>query len=410
MVVYFASLLEKRRTDPQDDMISALVHGKLRGTDEVSPAMIVGFGFTMVTGGNDTVTGALGGSLELLTQCPDQRARLVEDPTRLKTAVEEFLRLTSPVQGLARTATRDVEIEGRTIPQGRKVLLLYASANRDEREFGADAEACDVTRKIRRHVTFSYGPHHCIGAAMARLQLTVAIEELLRRCPEFAVDAAAGVYAPGPFVRRYVSLPFVAQGVLMAGWHREDRPDLAAGRILDAAEKAFIERGVSAAGMAEIAEAAGCSRGTLYRYFPNRHALHVGYVERAARVIQERVRAHVADFADPEARLVESILCAVREVRRNPGTAAWFAPSASGLGARMSQAPEVVETLVTSIATQPLSLPRLPDEASRLRARWIIRIIVSLLSSPGESEAEERALLERFVAPTLTGSEGGEDR
>ncbi len=211
MAVYFGSLAEKRRKEPGDDMISALVHGKLRGTEEVSPAMILGFGFTMVTGGNDTVTGALGGSLELLTKHPEQRALLLQDPSRMKTAVEEFLRLTSPVQGLARTTTRDVEIRDRKIPKGRKVLLLYASANRDEREFGEDAGECDITRKIRRHVTFSYGPHHCIGAAMARLQLTVAIEELLARCPGFAVDADAGVYAQGPFTRRYASLPFTAK-------------------------------------------------------------------------------------------------------------------------------------------------------------------------------------------------------
>ncbi len=211
MALYFGSLMEKRRTEPAEDMISALVHGKLRGTDAVSPAMIIGFGFTMVTGGNDTVTGALGGSLELLTKHPEQRARLLEDPSRMRTAIEELLRLTSPVQGLARTATRDVEIEGKTIPEGRKVLLLYASANRDEREFGEDAGDCDVTRRIRRHLTFSYGPHHCIGAALARLQLSVAIQELLARCPDFAVDAEAGVYAAGPFVRRYTSLPFTAK-------------------------------------------------------------------------------------------------------------------------------------------------------------------------------------------------------
>jgi cytochrome P450 len=119
------------------------------------------------------------------------------------------------VQGLARTTTRDVEIEGRTIRQGRKVMLLYASANRDEREFGADAETCDVARRVRRHLSFSYGPHHCIGAAVARLQARIALEELLARCPEFAVDAEAGRYAPGHFVRRFESLPFHAKGAAL---------------------------------------------------------------------------------------------------------------------------------------------------------------------------------------------------
>jgi hypothetical protein len=107
---------------------------------------------------------------------------------------------------------RDVEIEGKTIPAGRKTLLLYGSANRDEREYGADAGECDVTRKIRRHMTFSFGPHHCVGAAAARLQARVALRELLARCPNFTVDAAAGEYAGGAYVRRFRSLPFRANG------------------------------------------------------------------------------------------------------------------------------------------------------------------------------------------------------
>lgn len=213
MFVYFTGLIEKRRNDPGEDMISALVHGRLNTGEDVSPAKILGMGFTMVTGGNDTTTGLLGGALELLTRHPDQRALLLEDGARVPNAIEEFLRLTAPVQGLARTTTRDVEIDGTTIPKGRKTMLLYASANRDEREFGPTAEECDVTRKIKRLMTFSYGPHHCIGAAAARLQARIAIDELLARCPEFSVDADAGRYASGSFVRRYVSLPFNARGL-----------------------------------------------------------------------------------------------------------------------------------------------------------------------------------------------------
>ena len=212
MFGYFNSLIAKRRSEPGEDVISALVHGRLNTGEEVSLAKILGMGFTMVTGGNDTTTGLLGGALELLTRHPDQRALLLADPGRTTNAVEEFLRLTSPVQGLARTTTRAVEIEGRTIPEGRKVLLLYGSANRDEREFGPDAGGCDVTRRIKRILSFGYGPHHCIGAAAARLQARIAIEELLSRCPEFSVDPEAGRYAPGSFVRRYESLPFRAKG------------------------------------------------------------------------------------------------------------------------------------------------------------------------------------------------------
>lgn len=213
MFGYFQRLIDRRRTEPDDDMISMLVHGETDGAP-VSMAQILGFGFTMVTGGNDTTTGLLSGACELLVHHPEQRTLLIEDRTRLRDAIEEFLRLTSPVQGLARTTTRDVTLHARTIPAGRKVMLLYASANRDEREYGPTAEQCDVTRKARRHMSFSYGPHHCIGAAAARLQARVALEELLERCPRFDVDARAGRFASGSFVRRYESLPFSA-GVLV---------------------------------------------------------------------------------------------------------------------------------------------------------------------------------------------------
>jgi hypothetical protein len=212
MFGYFAGLIDQRRSAPADDMLSALVHGRLRSGEDVSPAKMLGVAFTMVTGGNDTIMGLLGEALALLTRHPAQRALLREDPARIPNAIEEFLRLSSPVQGLARTTTRDVPLAGKIIPQGRKVLLLYASANRDEREFGPDAEICDVSRKIRRHMSFSYGPHHCVGAAAARLQGRVVLEEMLARCPDFAVNAEAGCYAPGPFVRRFEHLPFRAKG------------------------------------------------------------------------------------------------------------------------------------------------------------------------------------------------------
>ena len=204
---YFSRLIDLRRREPGDDTISALVH---TGADDVPILQVLGFAFTMVTGGNDTTTGLLGVAAELLTRHLDQRARLLADPALLPGAVEELLRLSSPVQGLARTATRDVELHGRTIPAGRKVLLLYGAANRDPREFGPTADGFEVDRALATILTFSYGAHHCLGAAAARLQARVTLEELLARCPGFAVDHEAGTFAPGHFVRRYESLPFVA--------------------------------------------------------------------------------------------------------------------------------------------------------------------------------------------------------
>ena len=211
LFVYFTELIARRRAEPGDDTISHLVAAAATD-DDVDLMGVLGFAFTMVTGGNDTSTGLLGGASVLLTERPDQRARLLDDPGLVADAVDELLRLTAPVQGLARTTTRPVEIDGIEIPEGRKVLLLYGSANRDPRAYGPDADQLDVGRRPDKILTFGYGPHFCLGAAAARLQARVALEELLARAPRFAVDADAAVYAPGNFVRRHQSLPFVAEG------------------------------------------------------------------------------------------------------------------------------------------------------------------------------------------------------
>ena len=198
---YFAELVERRRREPGDDVVSHLVAAG------VGLLPILAFTFTMVTGGNDTTTGMLGGAVQLLHQRPDQRRLLARHPELVGDAVDEFLRLTSPVQGLARTTTRAVTVGGRSIPAGRKVLLLYASANRDEREYGPDAGELDVLRRPGNILTFSHGAHFCLGAAAARMQSRVALTELLTRCPEFEVDEDGIVWAGGSYVRRPLSVP-----------------------------------------------------------------------------------------------------------------------------------------------------------------------------------------------------------
>lgn len=205
LFTFALELIERRRTDPGDDLVSALVEA---GEERASAMWIVGFVFTMVTGGNDTTTGLLGGAAELLTEHRDQRRVLIERPDALTSAVEELLRLTTPVQNLARTTTRPVELHGRQVPEGRKVLLLYGAANRDEREFGADAGELDVLRDPPRILSFGSGAHHCLGAAAARLQATVTLERILARFPDFEVDTDAAEFAPGAYVRRHASLPF----------------------------------------------------------------------------------------------------------------------------------------------------------------------------------------------------------
>ena len=209
MMAYFTELIERRRREPADDTISHLVAAGVGADGDIAGTLsVLAFTFTMVTGGNDTTTGMLGGSVQLLHRRPDQRRLLVEEPELIPDAIDEFLRLTSPVQGLARTTTRDVTIGDTTIPEGRKVLLLYGSANRDEREYGTDAGELDVTRKPRNIMTFSHGAHFCLGAAAARMQSRVALTELLARCPDFEVDESEIIWAGGSYVRRPLSVPF----------------------------------------------------------------------------------------------------------------------------------------------------------------------------------------------------------
>ena len=202
---YFTELVARRRVEPGTDMISTLVAA---ADGSLALEEILGYAFVMIAGGNDTATGLLGGTAELLTEYPEQRDRLIDDVTLIPNAVEECLRLSSPVQGLCRVVTRPVTVQDTELPPGTRVLLCYGAANRDPREFGPDAEDMDAGRDIPRLLTFSSGPHFCLGAAAARLQGRVVIEELLARCPDFRVNAAAGRFADGAFTRRYESLPF----------------------------------------------------------------------------------------------------------------------------------------------------------------------------------------------------------
>jgi cytochrome P450 len=208
MMAYFTELIERRRTEPEDDTISHLVAAGVGADGDIAGVLsVLAFTFTMVTGGNDTTTGMLGSSVQLLHQRPDQRRLLVDNPDLIPGAIDEFLRLTSPVQALARTVTRDVTIGDTTVPAGRRVLLVYGSGNRDERQYGLDASQLDVERHPRNLLTFSHGAHHCLGAAAARMQSRVALTELLSRCPDFEVDDNNIVWAGGSYVRRPLSVP-----------------------------------------------------------------------------------------------------------------------------------------------------------------------------------------------------------
>ena len=191
----------------------------------------------------------------------------------------------------------------------------------------------------------------------------------------------------------------------MAGaWLREEQADLAAEKILEGAARAFVELGVSQAGMSEIAKHAGCSRGTLYRYFKNRHELHLAFVDQRAMRLVAELRAELAEILDPDERLTEYIVRSVQKVRRSPAMAAWFEPGESGMAARMSRASEVIDRLANAFVSNLVGAKQ-ETPSSLLRARWMVRVIVSLLTMPGDNEAQERALITRFVIPAILASE-----
>ncbi|HEX3335554.1 MAG TPA: cytochrome P450 [Jatrophihabitans sp.] len=206
MFGYFSDVITARRSKPADDLLGALVAAEIDG-EGLTDWDILGFCFVMVAGGNDTTGNLISHGVMLLDQNPAARERLIADPALIPGALLEFLRLESSVQGLARMTTRPVTIGDVDLPAGVKVMMLYGSGNRDEREYGQDADTLDVTRTPRRHLAFSSGAHFCIGSHFARLQARVAFEELLDRQPQIGVDPAAGQRLHSSFTRGWLSLP-----------------------------------------------------------------------------------------------------------------------------------------------------------------------------------------------------------
>jgi hypothetical protein len=186
----FSLLLDERRARPCDDLMSALLAAELAG-ERLSSDEILGFCYQLIVAGNDTTTTLIGNGAVLLAEHPGQRDALVRDPARIPAAVEEMLRYESPAQALPRRARRSFEVHGRRIPEGVRVLLVWAAANLDEREF-EDPERFDVGRRIRRHLALGHGVHSCLGASLARLEARIAFEELLAAVPNYALERPPG--------------------------------------------------------------------------------------------------------------------------------------------------------------------------------------------------------------------------
>jgi len=182
---YFDELIRERCRDADDDLLSLLLTAE--DTGEISREEIIGFCFLLIIAGNETTTKLLGNCVHQLSLQPEQRTRLTSDPALVAGAVEETLRFEPSTHMMARTLTRDVELHGCRMQGGSKVALILASANRDER-FWREPDRFDVGRDTSGSLAFGIGIHHCIGAALARLEARVCLEELLAVGPEFEVD------------------------------------------------------------------------------------------------------------------------------------------------------------------------------------------------------------------------------
>jgi hypothetical protein len=205
LYAYFERLIAARRGEPGDDLVSALLAAK-DDDAALTHAEVLGFCFLLLIAGNETTTKLLGNALFWLHAFPDQRAKLLADPTGTSGAVEEVLRFDTSTQALARLVTRPVRLHGVTLPAGSKGLLLFGSANRDDRRWERPDEL-DLARNPAGHLAFGHGIHHCLGAALARLEARVALEELLPVLGEYAVDDGGLERVHSGNVRGFSRLP-----------------------------------------------------------------------------------------------------------------------------------------------------------------------------------------------------------
>ena len=187
---YARRVIADRRSKPlQEDLMSALVHAEIDG-EKLGDEELIQESLLILVGGDETTRHVISGGMCELIRNPDERKKLIEDPSKIPTAVEEMLRWVTPIQNMNRTLTADTAVRGQKLREGDKVLLLYASGNRDERVF-EDPFRFDVERTPNDHVAFGgYGAHFCLGAPLARLELCVMFEELLRRLPDLELASA----------------------------------------------------------------------------------------------------------------------------------------------------------------------------------------------------------------------------
>ncbi len=204
-------VVDRRGRPPQDDLMSVLVHAEIDG-EKLDDEALLQESLLILIGGDETTRHVISGGMYELLRNPGEHQKLIDDPGRIPLAVEEMLRWVTPIQNMSRTATRDVELRGQKIREGDKLLLLYPSANRDAKVF-EEPFRFDVEREPNDHVAFGgYGEHFCLGSALARLELNVMFEEIIRRAPGLELESDEPLpRRPSNFITGFERMPVRAR-------------------------------------------------------------------------------------------------------------------------------------------------------------------------------------------------------
>ena len=207
----FAQYIDWRAENPSDDIMTELLNVEF--TDETGTTRrltreeLLLYVNVVAGAGNETTTRLIGWAGKVLAEHPDQRRSLVENHSLIPQAIEELLRYEPPAPHVARYVSRDVEYYGQTVPKGSVMMMLIGAANRDHRRFPPDGDVFDVHREVRQHLAFSVGTHYCLGSALARLEGRIALEEILKRFPEWQIDMANASLSPTSTVRGWDAMP-----------------------------------------------------------------------------------------------------------------------------------------------------------------------------------------------------------
>ena len=209
----FEAYIDWRRDNPSDDIMTELLNVEFTDEDGVTRRLtreeLLIYVNVVAGAGNETTTRLIGWAGKVLAEHPDQRRELVENPALIPQAIEELLRFEPPAPHVARYVTRDIEYYGQAVPEGSVMMMLIGAAVRDSRQFPLDGDVFDIHRDQRQHLAFSVGTHYCLGSALARLEGRIALEEILKRFPEWDVDMTNASLSPTSTVRGWDSMPAV---------------------------------------------------------------------------------------------------------------------------------------------------------------------------------------------------------